>query len=218
MKLKSLVVFVAALFLSACAQEMVKHKYNATAAITKPQYTENSNTMGTVLLAVNWNRYWGCGGYENAELRSIGFDHMPNKHTTNEQAPDFILNGSAGGPDFIVYSSMLEPGSYAISRIKIKVAQSMSDVGYLTLERSSLFNSDTPLGGEFNISAGEVVYIGHFGLDCATKPMLWRYHKEDKKAFNEFVEKTKIYIPYLNLSNVQFRLFQTNEFGHDFSL
>ena len=166
MKFKYLFVVTIALLMSACTPMMVKHKYEPTAAITKAQYTMNSNKMGTVLLAVNWNRYWGCGGFENAELRSIGFDLMPKKYDNNEQAPDFVLNGSAGGPDFIVYSSMLEPGTYAISRVKIKVAQSMSNIGYLTLDRSTLFKSNTPVGGEFNVSAGEVVYIGHFGLDC----------------------------------------------------
>lgn len=141
---------------------------------------------------------------------------MPRRYTNNAQPPDFVINGSAGGPDFIVYSSMLEPGTYAISQIKIKVAKSISDVGYLTAERSSLFESNLPVGGTFKVSAGEVVYIGHFGLDCSDRPMLWRYYKEDEESFKEFKDKLETYIPYLNDAN--FRLFKTSRFGHDFSL
>lgn len=211
-----LFVAVSALLISSCASEMVHHDFAATPSVTQSQYAESSKTMGAVVLAVNSNRYWGCGGYENAELRTVGFDLMPSKYTNNEQPPDFVINGSAGGPDFIIYSSMLLPGTYAISRIKIKVAKSMSDVGYLTADRSSLFDSNSPLGGTFDVSAGEVVYLGHFGLDCADQPMLWRYYKEDEESFKELKNKLKTYIPYLNDAN--FRLFKTSQFGHDFSL
>lgn len=220
MKLRSLLIFSNALVIIACAPALVSYKHAPTEAITEDQYSNNSGKLGTIIIGVNWNRYWGCAGYENAELRSIGFDHMPSVHKNNDEVPDFVVNGAATGPDpvFIVYSYMLKPGNYALSRVSIKVARSMSEVGYMNLERSRLIDQNKPLGGSFNVSAGEVVYIGHFGLDCAYQPMLWRYYKEDKEAFEELMEKTQSYIPYVDLSDAQFRLFKTSEFGHDFNL
>jgi hypothetical protein len=207
---------LAAVLISSCASVVVSHRFDATPSVTKSQYDKSSGEMGTVVLAMNSNRYWGCGGYENAELQSMGFDLLPARHTNNDQAPEFVINGSSGGPDFMVYSSMLAPGTYALSYIKIKVARSMSEVAYLTAERSSLIQNHLPVAGTFNVQAGEVVYIGHFGLDCVNQPMLWRFYKEDKQSFKEFQDALNVYIPYLD--DATFRLFETSHFGYDFSL
>jgi hypothetical protein len=197
---------------------MIQHDYDPTSSISEEQYSQYMTTKGVVILAVNSTRYWGCGGFENAELRSIGFDLFPQKGIKDSPPPDFVINGSADGPKFMLYVFMLQPGNYAISHIKIKVANSISDVGYLTANRSNLFNGSSPTGGTFDISAGEVVYIGHFGLDCTYQPTLWRYYKKDKEMFSQLIETLQSYIPYVNWSDVQYRLFETEPFGQDFTL
>jgi len=211
------------LLLISCGSVMIKHEYNSTASINKKEYSEQSSKKGVVLLAVNWNRKWNCGSFENAEIRSIGFDLLPKRYNDDKHTPDFILNGSSfDNRGFINYAFLLEPGKYAISYTDVKVAKSMSDVGHFTAHRSNLFKSGKPKGGTFTINKGEVVYVGHFALDCAGKPMVWRYYTEDKDGFNKYVNKYvnkyKSYYPYINLNNVQFRLFKTNLFGNDFSL
>ncbi len=179
---------------------------------------QHAPKKGVVLLAANWSREWNCGGFENAELRSVGFDLLPKRYADDKRSPDFVVNGSAGRPGFMNYAFLLEPGTYAISYTKVKIARSVSDVGYYTAVRSDLFESGNPKGGTFELSAGEVVYIGHFGLDCTLQPMMWRYYAENKDSFQEFVESYKPHYPFLKLDSVRYRLFKTKEFGHDFSL
>jgi hypothetical protein len=44
-----------------------------------------------------------------------------------------------------------------------------------------------PVGRTFTGGAGEIVYIGHFGHDCAKEPILWRYYTEGKKDLERYV-------------------------------
>ncbi|MEX2961178.1 hypothetical protein [Microbulbifer sp. TYP-18] len=73
-------------------------------------------------------------------------------------------------------------------------------------------------GGTFTVNAGESVYIGHFALDCAYGPTLWRFYLEDKESFESYVSEYEAAYPYLDLDNAEHRLFTTKEFGHDFTL
>lgn len=196
---------------------LVQHDYNSSKRLSEQQYTQNKTTKGVVLLAANWNREWNCGGFENAELRSIGFDRMAGPGG-NDKTPDFVVNGSAGTSGFTNYAFLLDPGSYALTYTKVKVAKSISDVGYFTATRKELFEANTPKGGTFEVEADEVVYLGHFGLDCASQPMMWRFYVETKKDFHAFVKSYQSHYPYLDLTNVQYRLFKTKLFGRDFSL
>lgn len=109
---------------------------------------------------------------------------------------------------------MLEPGTYSLSYINIKVASSVKNIGYITANRSNLLGK----GGTFTVVKNEAVYIGHFGLDCTYGPTMWRYYAEDKNTFDELVSSYTSYYPYLSLSNVSYRLFSTKEFGHEFTL
>lgn len=217
-KIKTIKVIVMSLLLVTCASILVQHDYDSSLAISKNEYLEHSSKKGVVLLAINWNRYWNCGGFENAELRSFGFDFMPKRYVDDEHTPDFVVNGTAGKPGFMNYAFLLEPGEYAISYTSMKIAKSVSDVSIYTVARSHLFESGNPKGGSFEISAGEVVYIGHFGLDCTFRPMMWRYYAENKDSFLEFVASYKPHYPFLQLDEVQYRLFKTKEFGYDFHL
>ncbi len=73
-------------------------------------------------------------------------------------------------------------------------------------------------GGTFAVNAGEVVYIGHFALDCDYGPTLWRFYLEDREGFDSYIDEYKSAYPYLDLENVKYQLFSTKEFGHGFTL
>jgi len=64
----------------------------------------------------------------------------------------------------------------------------------------------------------EVVYLGHFYLDCYQQPILWRFYPEGREGFNEYLASLKKIYPALNVEKVAFRLFQTKEFGQEYKL
>ena len=155
-----------------------------------------------------------CGGYENAQLRSIGFSRLESMKQQASQ-PELFLKSRSGTKN---YAFALEPGKYALTDIKIKVARSMKEVGYLTLDRTSLVQDDQSKGGFFEIEKGMVAYIGHFGLDCTFQPLLWRYYLETESDFDDYIEVFMKKHKYLSDLEVDYKLFQTNEFGHDYQI
>jgi hypothetical protein len=112
----------------------------------------------------------------------------------------------------------LEPGEYGLATFGIKVASSVTDVKILSVGRARLFEGSKPIGGTFNVSAGELVYIGHFGLDCYKEPTIWRYYPEGRDGFESYKEVIKEQYPFLNVENMQFRLFKTSILGRDYVL
>jgi hypothetical protein len=200
-------------FLASCSSVLRAYDYPETDDVTKETYT--SEEKGVVLVTTSGSRVWGCGSYENAELRSIGFDLEPSVKE-KEAIPDLVINSTSDG--HLNYAFLLEPGTYGISSISIKVARAMSDVGYINANRSALMEGPKSKGGTFSVNAGETVYIGHFALDCAYGPTLWRFYLEDREGFNSYVDEYKAAYPYLDLDDVKYRLFTTKEFGHDFAL
>ncbi len=218
MKLRYLFIATLPWFLVSCASVLVKHDYDPSSSITQNSYAENFTTKGVVMLSANWSRAWNCGEFENAELRSIGFDLLPSRYNNDKNPPDFVVNGTAGEPGYTHFAFPLDPGEYAISHIQIKAAKSVTDVGYFNYPRSKLLESDETKGGSFNVIANETVYIGHFYLDCAFEPLLWRYYIETKSEFQRYVNSFKANYPFLNTEDVKFRLFKTTEFGREFEL
>ena len=79
MKIKMVAVIAIALFLEACASVLVRHDHQSSETLNESQYSQDASSKGVVLLAANWNRSWNCGGFENAELRSIGFDRLAKR-------------------------------------------------------------------------------------------------------------------------------------------
>ena len=214
--MKAILSITMIILLSSCTSTLIKYDFKASPSLNESQYSNSASKQGVILLSVNWERKWSCGGFENAELRSLGFDLMPESYTSDTQAPDLVLNGFGSGS--INYTFLLKPGTYAISYTSVKVAKSVNGVGYLTAHRSTLVEAGAPKGGTFDVKAGEVVYIGYFALDCTNKPMAWRYYIEEKNDFIEYIKGYETHYPSLNLGNVQYRLFKTKEFGHEFSL
>jgi len=189
--------------------------------MSSDEYSQVKNTKGVVLLAVNWNRKWNCGGFENAQVRKIAFDRMPVTKPSDDAAADVVLDDVPlifTTPGFDDYAFVVEPGEYALSEFTIKVARSIRDVGGFNAKRSFLIKDGKALGGSFEVQAGEIVYIGHFFLDCLRQPIPWRYYPDGQDAFKEYLTKIKSKYPDLDVDKAQFRLFQTTQFGNDYKL
>jgi len=210
-----------AFMLSACAGVTQPIKFQETNVITKENYSQTRTTNGVVLLDINWGRRWGCGGHENAQLISLAFDKLSAQTLINEAEPTLIMHSPSRlmvDPVFLNYAFSLEPGEYALSAFSIKVANSVKKVGFLTAQRSELYKNGKPIGGSFTVKPGESVFIGNFYLDCAYAPTLWRYYTEGRTNFDSQVEEYRNTFPFLDLSDVKYRLFKTKEFGKDYEL
>ena len=197
------------------ANESVAERWSADS------YARNKEVKGVVLLSIRWDRKWKCGGFENAQLRAVGFDQLPRSKATDDLPADIIFDDApliATKPTFDDYALIVDPGEYVLSRLQIKVARSVSDVGFLNASRSLLLKGDMADAGTFNVAAGEVVYIGHFYLSCANEPTLWRYYMKDRNAFEEYLAGVKTRQPELNTEQARFRLFKSKAFGSDFAL
>jgi len=218
---KRYILIALLVLLSACVGVTQPIKFEGSKLVTEDVYLKTKETNGIVLLDVNWGRWWGCGGYENAQLISLAFDRLPMSSLNNEAEPALVLHSPsrlAVRPVFINYAYSLEPGEYAISAFSIKAAKSTSSVGFFTAQRDTLYSDGKPVGGTFTVLPSKAVFIGNFYLDCTYSPTLWRYHPKGKDAFGTQIKEYAARFPYLDLSNVQFRLFKTKEFGHDYQL
>jgi len=188
---------------------------------TPETYATSGSTKGLVILAVNWSRHWNCGGYENAEIMSLGFDRLPIKNDTTEVPPEVFLDGPprlTKKPGFEDYALLLEPGEYALTSFDVKAARSVRDVGHFVAKRAHLIENGKPKAGSFQVKTGEMVYIGHFFLDCHEQPMIWRYYAEGRDGFASHMAQVKQKYPFIDPSKVTYRLFRTSTMGRDYEL
>jgi hypothetical protein len=184
-------------------------------------YAEASSTKGVILVSANWGRKWKCGRFENAQLKSLSFDKSGTPKASADAKADLVLEDSSffsAPPKFVNYAYIVEPGEYLLSAFSVKAAQSSSNVGYFSATRSDLIKEGKSKAGSFAVSAGEVVYIGHFFLDCAQDPTPWRYYPSDKGDFNQFLSGIKKEFDALDVEKVKFRLFETTTMGNPFTL
>jgi len=188
---------------------------------TQRGYAKEGAMKGLVILSVNWDRKWGCGGFQNAELRELNFDHLPTARQKDDEMGDLVLEAPlrhASKPDIVDYAILVEPGEYALSFCSIKVGRSESDVGYIRYGRRQLMSDGKAQGGSFTVAAGESVYIGHFFLECAERPTLWRSYEEGRENFRNKMTAVRRKYPFLEVDKVQFRLFRTKIFGNPYEL
>ncbi len=221
MNIKKWQLIIMAFILSACVGVTQPIKFQGTNVITKDVHAQSSQTNGIVLLDINWGRWGGCGGHENAQLISLAFDRLPPLTLEKEAEPSLVIHSPSRlmvNPKFLNYAFMLEPGEYALSAFSIKVADSITKVGFLTLRRSQLFKDGKPIGGSFVVKPDETVFIGNFYLDCAYGPTLWRYYPEKQADFDAQLKEYKRSFPFLDLSDAKYRLFKTRKFGQDHEL
>jgi hypothetical protein len=194
--------------------------FAASGELTPNAYVAEGQSKGVVLLAANWGRRWKCGQYENAQLRTFGFDRIPVRKQGDEVPADLLLDGPLllARPEFIGYAFLVEPGEYALTKFEVKAARSIRDVGSFKVGRSQLIKDDKPVLGSFDVQAGEIVYIGHFFLDCYQEPIIWRYYADGVENFKLELAAFKEKYPFLDTGKAQFRLFKTQAIGRRYDL
>lgn len=218
---RSLALVLAASFLVSCASVQLQDEVGTSAEARADFYAQNKDKLGVVLLDARWGRQWKCGKYENAQLVSFSFDKLPLSPRPDDAPAELTIGTTsrlAVSPKFESYALLVPPGEYALSNFKIKVAQSVSNIGYWVAGRSHLIKEGNALGGKFSVSPGEVVYIGNFALDCYGGPTLWRYYANGRDGFNQQLSEYKSKYPFLDLANVKFRLFETATIGRPYDL
>jgi hypothetical protein len=192
----------------------------AQVPLSEHSYRESGSAKGIVILQVNWGRYWKCGPYENAQLQRLAFRRLAeNGEPLSDK--DWELSPSSTllvKPVFEHYVVLLEPGQYALSGYRFKVAASVSDVRVTEGDSSKLIVDGKPVGGSFTVAAGEVIYIGHFGVDCHGEPTPWRFYVDGKQEFSRYVESFHKRFPFAKDVRVTYRLFQTEHFGQPYEL
>jgi len=178
--------------------------------LSEAGYLESAGQEGVVLLEANWGRRWGCAGSENAQLQELTFtrvaDEASDRVVLKLKTPSRLFVDNRFSP----YALLIEPGEYALTGFDVKVARSMSDISHAVW--------DDQYGGSFSVTAGEFVYIGHFGLDCTVEPIPWRYYIEGEDEFKRYIEGFREQFPFVGDTTVEFRLFETTLFGTEYSL
>ncbi len=193
----------------------------SSSELNEENYTELKDTMGVVLVSVNWGRKWKCANYENAQLEKLKFQLIPiNNDEDTEFSVISLISPSRLFVDnkFLTYAFIVKPGKYAFTEFSLKVARSSSDVGYIKAGSDKLIISDEPAGGYINVEKSGVIYIGHFFIDCYKQPIPWRYYPEGRADFNNFIKKAKKQFGFLSEANINFSLFKTNMFGSTYDL
>lgn len=177
-----------------------------------------SDELGVVVVQLNWGRTWKCGQFENAQLQALTFSKM-QVEGSGEEALDlktpsklFVDN------EFLPYAYVVEPGEYALTAFDVKVARSVTDVLHIKGTKDNLIEAGKPIGGTFTVKPKEIVYVGHFGLDCGAEPFLWRYYIEGRKDFERYIAGFREKYPFVKNIPVQYRLFSTRMFGNPYSI
>ncbi len=180
--------------------------------------TTYKSELGIIILQVNWGRTWKCGPNENAQLEALTFTKSPvdDPHplSLELETPAKVFVDSK----FLPYVYVVNPGEYVMTAFDVKVARSMSDVVHIIGSKDKLIKDGKPIGGSFTVNPGEIVYIGHFGLDCGAEPFLWRYYIDGRDAFEQYIAGFREKYPFVKQVPVKFRLFSTTTLGNPFSL
>jgi hypothetical protein len=174
--------------------------------------------LGVLVVQFNWGRKWKCGQFENAQLQAITFTRSPIDEASAVSL-EFKTPSKLFVDDKIIPQALvIQPGEYVLTAYDVKAARSVSDVVHMTGSRKDLIRNGKPVGGTFQVGPGEIVYVGHFGLDCDAEPFLWRTYVENRQSFERFVGGFRKTFPFVRQIPVQFRLFASETFGHPFEL
>ena len=174
--------------------------------------------LGVLIIQVNWGRSWKCGQFENAQLQALSFTKspidVPQPVSLDLETPSKLFVDNR----YLPYALVVQPGEYVLTAFDVKVARSVSEVGHITGNKDNLLKSGEAGSGSFTVNAGEVVYVGHFGLDCKAEPFLWRTYLQDREEFEKYIEGFRKRYPFMRPVPAQYRLFSTQHFGYPFSL
>lgn len=190
------------------------------AAAEPVSFTESTYKadLGVLIIQVNWGRTWKCGQFENAQLQALTFTKSPTD-TPEPISLDLVTPSKLFVDNkFLPYAFVIQPGEYALTAFDVKVARSISDVAHIIGSKDNLIKDGKPLGGTFTVNPGEVVYVGHFGLDCGAEPFLWRSYINGREDFESYIGGFRAKFPFAKQVPAQFRLFSTQLFGRPFAL
>jgi hypothetical protein len=175
--------------------------------------------LGVILIQMNWGRTWKCGQFENAQLQALTFTKSPidspESVSLELETPSKLFSDNK----FLPYAFVVQPGEYLLTAFDVKVARSMTDVGHIKGSKDNLIKDGKSIGGSFTVNPGEIVYVGHFGLDCGAEPFLWRYYLDGGRGeFERYIDGFRQKFPFVKNVPVQFRLFSTQTLGNPYSL
>lgn len=174
--------------------------------------------LGILIIQLNWGRVWKCGQFENAQLQALTFKrgslNSPDAHPLELETPSKLFVDNK----FLPYALVVQPGEYTLTAFDVKVARSVRDVAHIKGTEEHLIKDGKPVGGVFSVGPGEIVYVGHIGLDCGQEPFLWRYYLETREEFEEYIRGFREEFPFVKQVPVQYRLMSTQLFGYPFSL
>ena len=174
--------------------------------------------LGILVIQVNWGRTWKCGQFENAQLQALTFTKSPID-TPEPTSLDLVTPSKLFVDNkFLPYAFVIQPGEYVLTAFDVKVARSVSDVAHIIGSNDNLIKDGKPIGGTFTVNPGEVVYVGHFGLDCGAEPFLWRSYIDGREDFERYINGFRAKFPFAKQVPAQFRLFSTQLFGRPFTL
>ena len=195
------------------------HARDSSIALTDKAFDKHRDSKGVLLLHVNWGRQWNCHGYENAQLQKLAFQLMPaGEGTSAEEISLDIPSRLFAKSTFQRYALLVSPGEYALSGFRLKLAGSASGLRIYEADAAHLIEGGKPKGGSFRITPGEIVYIGHFGVDCDGEPSPWRFYIEDPADFSRYGAEFHREFPSTGSVPVTFRLFETDTIGKPYSL
>jgi hypothetical protein len=174
--------------------------------------------QGILIIEMNWGRRWGCGEFENVQLQALTFTRSPIESagavTLELKTPSKLFVDNK----FLAHAYVVQPGEYVLTGFDVKFARSVTNVGHIVGDKENLIKDGKPVGGSFTVNPGEIVYVGHFGLDCGAEPFLWRYHLDGREEFERYVAGFRKRFPFVKNVAVQFRLFSTEVFGNAYAL
>ena len=182
--------------------------------LTKSSYEKSGSNNAVVIYGANWGRQWGCSKFDNAQLLSLSFSRINSVSRALDEQELLLNSGLKLSAKNISqpYAIIVSPGEYALTGFDIKVSNSSKEVGHIRGTHENLFENEKPVGGTFTVNAGEIVYIGDFGLDCLNEPIFWRFYIQ-KEDFKRYVDQFKKEYKFLADRSVIYRLFQTEKFG-----
>ena len=174
--------------------------------------------LGVLVIQVNWGRTWKCGQFENAQLQALTFTKSPldapESVSLALETPSKLFVDNK----FLLYAFVIQPGEYVLTAFDVKVARSVTDVAHINGSKDNLIKDGKPVGGTFTVNPGEIVYVGHFGLDCGAEPFLWRSYIDGRGDFEKYIGGFREKFPFVRQVPAQYRLFSTQLFGNPFSL
>lgn len=212
------IVRMAVIVVSMSAPSAVLGEHGET--LSEDGYAAAAGELGVIIFEANWGRRWNCGSYENAQLQRLTFtsrspesDEFDGIELEVETPSRLFVDN-----EFTPMAIMVEPGTYALTGFDVKVARSMSDVGHYLGTKKELLPDGQPWGGTFSIVAREIVYLGHFGLDCGDEVIPWRYYLTERQGFESYVDGFREVFPFTASTDVEYRLFETESIGRAFAL